>query len=207
MSIFNRGSEWNKWDFHVHTPASVLNNQFSSDWDTYVLTLFRKALEENICAIGITDYFSIEGYKKIKQEYLDNDQKLQQLFNDDEILKIKEILLFPNIELRLKKFIGTSAINFHIFFSDNIDISDIETNFLYELKFIYSEDPSGSIETRALTIENLTQFGQRLQNEHERFRGDSSHLFTGMNNAKIDDIDIVQVLNSKKSIFNNRLLS
>ena len=25
------GSEWRKWDFHVHTPYSVLNNQFGID--------------------------------------------------------------------------------------------------------------------------------------------------------------------------------
>lgn len=42
------GSEWRKWDFHVHTPYSVLNNQFginaSGDSDTgfdrYVHQLF-----------------------------------------------------------------------------------------------------------------------------------------------------------------------
>lgn len=23
-----RGSTWNRWDFHVHTPYSILNNEF-----------------------------------------------------------------------------------------------------------------------------------------------------------------------------------
>ena len=39
----SRGSEWRKWDLHVHTPASVLNNQFGADWDKYVYELFTKA--------------------------------------------------------------------------------------------------------------------------------------------------------------------
>lgn len=27
----NNGSEWNKWDFHVHTPYSILNNNYGFD--------------------------------------------------------------------------------------------------------------------------------------------------------------------------------
>ena len=62
-----RGSTWNKWDFHVHTPYSILNNQFGfnpdpdgrkdvSEFDNYVKTLFTKAVEKEIVAIGITDF-------------------------------------------------------------------------------------------------------------------------------------------------------
>ena len=65
-----RGSEWRKWDLHVHTPFSELNNGFGSDWDTYVTKLFKAAIESDVKAIGITDYFSIEGYKKLHADYL-----------------------------------------------------------------------------------------------------------------------------------------
>lgn len=199
-----RGSQWTKWDFHVHTPASVLHNNFGNDWDYYVTQLFKKAIDNEIVAIGITDYCSIEGYKKIRQEYLTDQQKMESLFTPNEIKYIKNILIFPNIELRLKKFVGSSAINFHVFFSDLVDIHDIESNFLHELKFIFSEDTEGHIDTRALTLANLTQFGQRLQSEHAPFQSDPSPLFTGMNNAKVDDIDIVNVLKSKNTIFNKK---
>lgn len=85
------GSEWRKWDFHVHTPYSVLNNQFgiiaSDDSDTgfdrYVQQLFLKAIEKDIWAIGITDYFSIDGYKRIHNDYLNNPTKMAELFPDD----------------------------------------------------------------------------------------------------------------------------
>ena len=69
----NRGSEWHKWDLHVHTPASGLNNQFGQTdnaWDEYVKVLFTTALEQEVVAIGITDYFLIDGYKKLVNEYL-----------------------------------------------------------------------------------------------------------------------------------------
>jgi len=59
-----RGSEWRKWDLHVHTPASALNNRYGGDWDKYVKALFCQAVSKNIACIGITDDFSIEGYKK-----------------------------------------------------------------------------------------------------------------------------------------------
>ncbi len=201
---FNRGSEWRKWDLHVHTPESILNNQFGDDWDNYVQSLLKKAIEKSIVAIGITDYFSIEGYKKIRQDYLDDRIQMLRLFSEDEIEKINKIFVFPNIEFRLKKFVGSNAINFHIIFSDKISIADIENNFLQQLTFIYSEDPSSDAETRSLTKENLVLFGKRLQSEHANFQDDPNPLFTGTNNVKIDDLDIVKVLNSKKSIFNNK---
>ena len=32
---YNYGSYWRKWDFHVHTIESKLNNGFGDDWDNY----------------------------------------------------------------------------------------------------------------------------------------------------------------------------
>ena len=34
--IENRGSEWRKWDLHVHTPESGMSNKFGNNWDEYV---------------------------------------------------------------------------------------------------------------------------------------------------------------------------
>ena len=74
------GSVWGKWDFHVHTPYSILNNQFGfnpfesennyheEEFDQYVIQLFSKAVEKDIVAIGITDYFILDGYKRIKEQ-------------------------------------------------------------------------------------------------------------------------------------------
>jgi len=105
MNFFPKGSEWRKWDLHVHTPASELENQFGDDWDVYVKNLFQSAIENNICAIGITDYYLPEGYRKLKQEYLNNSQKMTSLFTVEEILKINQIAVFANIEFRLAKLV------------------------------------------------------------------------------------------------------
>ena len=59
---FPRGSEWRKWDLHVHTPASGLANQYGDNWNLYVKELFTLAIERQVAVLGITDYFTIEGY-------------------------------------------------------------------------------------------------------------------------------------------------
>ena len=57
----NRGSEWRKWDLHIHTPETAKNDQFGNPqiaWPKYI-----QALEESdISVFGITDYFSITNY-------------------------------------------------------------------------------------------------------------------------------------------------
>jgi hypothetical protein len=42
-NLYEAGSEWRRWDLHIHTPESVLNNGFGSDWDAYV----QKSAAEN----------------------------------------------------------------------------------------------------------------------------------------------------------------
>ncbi|TNE71441.1 PHP domain-containing protein, partial [bacterium] len=79
-----KGSEWRRWDLHIHTPFSHLSNSFGNDWDLYVKELFKRAISSNISVIGITDYFTIDGYKKLKTEYLDNSSKLKELFSVQE---------------------------------------------------------------------------------------------------------------------------
>ena len=32
------GSNWRKWDLHIHTPSTALNNQFG-DWDEYLAAI------------------------------------------------------------------------------------------------------------------------------------------------------------------------
>ena len=39
--MISRGSEWHRWEPHIHAPATILNNQFgaSDPWGTYLTTL------------------------------------------------------------------------------------------------------------------------------------------------------------------------
>ena len=94
MKNCSKGSIWRKWDLHVHTPFSILNNQFGDDFDNYVRKLFRSAIDHNVSAIGLTDYCLLDGYKKVVEDYILNDDKLAELFDEDEIRKIKNIAIF-----------------------------------------------------------------------------------------------------------------
>ena len=55
-----RGSEWRKWDLHVHSPASY---GFSGDWNQFIIQLGNADCD----VIGINDYFSVAGYKEIQR--------------------------------------------------------------------------------------------------------------------------------------------
>lgn len=54
-----------KMGLHVHSPESGMANEFGNDWDKYVQSLFKRAIKNNIVAIGISDYFTVDGYKKL----------------------------------------------------------------------------------------------------------------------------------------------
>lgn len=199
-----RGSIWRKCDFHIHTPFSHLGHDFGSDFNHYVQTLFRTAIEKQIQVIGITDYFTIDGYKKIKTEYLNDDQKLESLFNSAEIQKIKDILVLPNIEFRLNKIVqiikinGTERktengrINFHVILSDQIPIKTIEENFLHNIDFTYESEPNEKDRVRKLKLDNLTALGKRLKEEQPDIKGTFTEI--GMTHAVVDDKEIGELL-------------
>lgn len=113
-------------------PYSVLNNQFGlnandpTDFHSYVRTLFTQAVEKDVWAIGVTDKFLIDGYKRIRNGYLNKPDKLTELFPDDELrARIGQILVLTNIEFRLDRFVHRGdkikPIGHHMLFSDEID--------------------------------------------------------------------------------------
>ena len=201
---YSRGSVWRKCDFHIHTPFSALGNEFGSDFDVYVQTLFKKAIEKRIEVIGITDYFTIDGYKKIKIDYLENTEKLKTLFSIEEIAEISKILVLPNVEFRLNKIIQINKtrgaetktengrINFHVIFSDQVPIKAIEENFLHDIDFVYEADPDQKDKRKKLKVDNLITLGSRLKREQPDIHG--SDLEIGMINAVVNDEEIADLL-------------
>lgn len=197
----NKGSIWRKWDLHVHTPESYQHNfRFSSNeekekykgniWDKYIDELEKI---QDVAVIGITDYFSIEGYKKV----LEYRQK-GRLQNFD--------LILPNIEFRLDKLISSrkdeepKRLNFHVIFSNEIEPEKIEKEFLEEL---HIKTPFG--EERKLTRENIEEIGRILKEHHEKFR-DKSDYFVGCMNITVSLDEIIKVLDKKKSIFGGKYM-
>ena len=124
---FPRGSEWRKWDLHVHTPES---DGFKGTWEE-----FKIQLQNADCAvIGINDYFSVAGYKKLKEEIKNNTLDI----GDKTILPVVEMRMTDSLQNRNTNTNATTHFNFHIIFNDKLDIDDIES-------FIKSLESSDSI--------------------------------------------------------------
>lgn len=201
--MITRGSEWNKWDLHVHTPASVLRNEYGDDWDRYVSDLFTKAINENIKVIGITDYFFVDGYKKIKNEYLSNPRKMEDLLGKEKYELAKEIKILPNIEFRIDKLvIGKESdlkwnrkVNYHLLLCDSIAPEIIEREIINCLKFDFYSEPGARTDRRNFTKDNIIEFGQKLCEHQDSFAGESP-LFVGMINSCFNLDELKEILNT-----------
>lgn len=210
---YKKGSEWRKWDLHVHTPESVLENSFPNDWDEYVSQLFKLAIAKEIFAIGITDYNTIDGYSKLKTEYLNNPEKLNELFTEDEIQYINQMLVIPNIEFRINKLvIGKESdlswnrrVNYHLLLSDDISVEDIRENLLHRLHFEHEGLPDGASQKRSLTRRNIEELGQLLKIHQPEFSGHSD-LFVGMMNVSIEDRELSDLLKGSETLFKGKYL-
>jgi len=108
-----RGSEWHRWDPHLHAPGTALNDQFGGQWDEYLTAIEQSS--PRIHALGITDYYSIRTYQEVRA------QKVRGRLPDVG-------LIFPNVEIRLSIKTERTAVNFHLLFSpiDPNHVSEIE---------------------------------------------------------------------------------
>lgn len=105
-SSYPRGSEWRRWDLHIHTPESKLGTSFPGmEWEEYLVALEAAAIANDIAVIGITDYMSIDGYEKALASKTDAvSPRLGSV-----------ALLVPNIELRvLPATKDSKALNVHL---------------------------------------------------------------------------------------------
>jgi len=128
--IATEGSTWLKWDLHIHTPETKLNNCYkatdeSDAWDTFI----KKIDESDVNVFGITDYFSIDNYEKFIEKYFSKEHK-----------GIKKTF-FPNIEFRLDVSVNKKAeeVNIHVIFDNETSIDEIK-RFLDHLKTNISDN-------------------------------------------------------------------
>lgn len=126
--MIKRGSEWHRWEPHIHGPGTVLNNQFggSDPWDAYLSTL--ESCTPTIEALAVTDYYVTETYEEVVRH-----KKAGRLPG------VK--LLFPNIELRLDVAAKKGFVNLHLMVSpdDPEHINEIK-RFLSRLQFNAFDD-------------------------------------------------------------------
>lgn len=135
-SKYPRGSEWRKWDLHIHTPVS---KHFIGTFKD----LLRNINKTECVALGINDYATLQGYEKIK-----NDHK-------------KEFpVLFPVVEFRMHNIVtnrksvsGGVKINFHLIFNNSTEIYDKVKTFVNSID-CYNEkgdsDQLGNIKDSSL---------------------------------------------------------
>ena len=101
-----RGSEWRKWDLHLHSPGTKLADQFKATganiWDEYCGRLE----DSEVQVFGITDYFSADGYFRTLEEFCRRYPKSKKL-------------LLPNIELRTGDVVNAAQeeVNVHLIFN------------------------------------------------------------------------------------------
>ncbi|ETD23939.1 TrlF family AAA-like ATPase [Helicobacter macacae] len=133
----NYGSAWNKWDLHIHTKGTSKNDQFvSKTFDEFCNVMFKKALEKQIAVIGITDYFSIENYKKV-DNFVKNILSNSSHFDENEKQQIKQIVIIPNVELRMLPTTNKGKlINIHCLFDPKY-VSKLDNDFFNAVEFSY----------------------------------------------------------------------
>lgn len=189
---YSQGSVWRRWDLHVHTPGTLKNDQFECDvpvdeisgmkqsitpeerlrlkWEKFYSSIsdyigdgsdLNKAIE----VIGITDYNSIENYKKVISE-----KKLPK--------SIKMVI--PNIEMRLSLISGKSPVNIHFLFDPALKPEVIEERFLGSIKLKYD----GS--TYSATKIGLIRLGQKIAKQENKTLDDDGAYRLGVEQYIVD---------------------
>ncbi len=164
-STDDRGSLWNRWDSHIHTPLTSLANEYAGTSVEEFCTEI-EARSPVIRALGITDYCGLGGYREVLEQ-----KALGRLPKVD--------LIFPNVEFRLA--MGTvkgSAINVHLLFSPE-DAEHIERidEFLARLSFAHGED------TYYCTRSDLVRLGKKFK---QNVTDQATAYREGVNQFKIE---------------------
>lgn len=179
----NRGSEWSRWDLHVHSPASLVQHYGEGGgdpWESFLKDL--EQLPTEFRAIGLNDYLFLDGYKRVLQER--NSGRVQNL-----------PLILPVLELRLNHFGGTdsdlSRVNLHVIFSDELTPEVIESQFIARLRCDLALVPAeaGAQEwSAAPTRESLASLGRKIRDAapaHLQADYTEDDLTLGFNNYNV----------------------
>lgn len=134
---YQRGSEWRKWDLHVHTASSYDSKYRSQDADELLVKAWR---DNNIAAAAITDHFIID------KNRIENLKRIAP-----------DITVFPGVELRTDK--GNTNIHLILIFSNDINLKELEEDFnaiMLREKVIAKE----SNDTIHWTFDDIIKFGR-----------------------------------------------
>ena len=121
--LYPRGSEWRKWDLHVHTPGTAKNDQYESAGDVWADFVNELESQADVAVFGITDYWSVDNWKKLIDE-----QRMQG--------RLEGKLLIPNAELRIIPVTQSATpINIHVLFDPELPYEVMQREFFQQLNF------------------------------------------------------------------------
>ncbi|WP_430448618.1 TrlF family AAA-like ATPase [Rhodophyticola sp.] len=165
-TTINRGSEWRRWEPHIHAPGTVMNNQFSgpSAWNDYLTALERAT--PVIEAIAVTDYYVTDTYEEVLRY-----KAAGRLPNAK--------LVFPNVELRLDVATARGGfVNLHLF------VSPEDPQHLDELRRILSRLQFNVMQDRFdCTRADLIRLGKKAD---ASITDDRAALAYGVNQYKVN---------------------
>jgi len=108
-----RGSEWRKWDLHIHTPASFLwrgGKSLKKMDDTEKLVSIKKFIETinktDVAVFGIQDYWTFDWYIELRKYLLKNPNALEKT-------------VLPGMELRIECPVDY-RLNIHVLISNQV---------------------------------------------------------------------------------------
>lgn len=146
---FPRGSEWRKWDLHVHTPGTKLNNEYKfSKLDQEERNRANELYEKcknmsvvnrvneqrakewllwidtihnsDISVVGVTDYYSLDNFF-LACDFYNIYKKIKSIHEDE------SVVFFPNLEFRTNDRLNKDSkkynyVNAHILFTPEITV-------------------------------------------------------------------------------------
>lgn len=131
MNPYPRGSEWRKWDLHLHAPGTKLSDNYAAKDGQPDLERFCQVVHDSdVAVVAIADYFSLDSFFAVKAKY-------------DELYADSKTLLLPNLELRLPVAVNRAdqEVNLHLIFRPTLTRQEAD-KFLGRLKTAGTTGPS-----------------------------------------------------------------
>ncbi len=181
---YESGSEWRRWDPHIHAPGTLLNDEFHGDWGGFLEKIQETSRAE---VLGITDYFCIETYREVRRRK-----------DKGEFETVK--MIFPNVEMRLNvPTYQDRGVNIHLLFSP--DDPNHESEILRLLGQLYWDI---DLKNYPCTLEGLAALGRaynpKQQNEDAAIR-------EGANQFKVNLRDLKRLFRDEKWMQKNCLVA
>lgn len=184
--MVNRGSEWRRWEPHIHAPGTVLNNQFKGHdaWTNYLTAL--EGLRPKVEAIAVTDYYVTDTYEEVLRQH--HAGRLPGVH-----------LIFPNVEVRLDVAARSGFVNLHLL------ISPEDPNHLAEVRRILTRLQFNAHGDRFdCTREDLIRLGKRAD---PAISDDQAALVHGATQFKVNFSQLREVYGESDWAKNNILIA